>query len=241
MGVGRASTDELASTAEVVDLLLAITTAAATSNRASTILTPFPDILSRDRKKALDPENPNYTKALQIARQLPSMQQLASTQESSQLVEVCAQAGPHAYALFNWIIASNPTYIVSLRGEDRIAAMGTKYQFLIRSASPEGERVFNAAKEEHGSVFGYHGSSIENWHSILRNGLKNCSGTKLQVNGAAYGSGVYISPTASMSLGYSKVGHHMGSSASCASLRTATTGQNTFLSGRNIYIMASVR
>ena len=232
LGVGRASTDELASTAEVVDLLLAITTAAATSGRASTILSPFPDILSKNKKKILDSSRPDYALAGKIAQQLPSMQQLASAEESSQLVRVCDQAGPHAFALFNWILASNPTYMVSLRGEDRIAAMGTKYQFLMRSSSPEGEHVFNAAKKKHGSVFGYHGSSIENWHSILRNGLKNCSGTKLQVNGAAYGSGVYISPTAAMSLGYSKVGHGEGQAG------TSSTGPNAFLLGRNIFVMA---
>lgn len=39
------------------------------------------------------------------------------------------------------------------------------------------------------------GSSIENWHSIMRNGLVSASGTKLQVNGQAYGAGIYISPS----------------------------------------------
>jgi len=46
------------------------------------------------------------------------------------------------------------------------------------------------------------GSSIENWHSILRRGLLNASGTKLQVNGAAYGKGVYLSPTSVLSFAY---------------------------------------
>jgi hypothetical protein len=70
----------------------------------------------------------------------------------------------------------------------------------LRSASHEGERYFNNLKKKHGSVFGFHGSSIENWHSILRNGIKNMSGTAGQLNGAAYGNGVYISPTAGKSV-----------------------------------------
>lgn len=49
----------------------------------------------------------------------------------------------------------------------------------------------------------YHGSSIGNWYSILRNGLKNCSGTKLMSCGAAYGNGIYFSNSADLSLGYS--------------------------------------
>lgn len=52
----------------------------------------------------------------------------------------------------------------------------------------------------------FHGSKSENWHSILRNGLKICSGTQLQVNGAVHGSGIYFSDSASMALGYS--GYH---------------------------------
>jgi len=50
----------------------------------------------------------------------------------------------------------------------------------------------------------FSGSHIENWHSIVRRGLLNASSTQLQVNGAAYGDGIYLSPTADMSIGYSK-------------------------------------
>jgi len=84
-----------------------------------------------------------------------------------------------------------------------------------------------ALRKKHGSTFAFHGSATENvshllsitltanhsipkktlktwsqWHSILRTGLRNASGTKFQVNGAAYGSGIYLSPAAATSLGY---------------------------------------
>ena len=54
------------------------------------------------------------------------------------------------------------------------------------------------------------GSHIENWHSIMRVGLINATGTKHQVHGAAYGKGIYLSPHASVSFGYSGMGygHH---------------------------------
>jgi hypothetical protein len=65
--------------------------------------------------------------------------------------------------------------------------------------------------------------SVENWHCILRNGLKNASGTKLQLNGAAYGKGIYISPNATVSFGYSQI-------ASVAPQRTSyKTSDNLFL------------
>jgi hypothetical protein len=41
-----------------------------------------------------------------------------------------------------------------------------------------------------------------NWHSILRTGLKNMSGSKYQANGAAYGAGIYLAADSSTSLGY---------------------------------------
>ena len=50
--------------------------------------------------------------------------------------------------------------------------------------------------------FLFHGSSLSNWFSILRNGLKNMSGTKLMINGAAYGSGIYLSHDVNVSFGY---------------------------------------
>ena len=48
----------------------------------------------------------------------------------------------------------------------------------------------------------FHGSSEENWYSIIRNGLKICSGTAWQKHGARYGKGVYLGKILSVSCGY---------------------------------------
>lgn len=53
----------------------------------------------------------------------------------------------------------------------------------------------------------FHGSKWQNWYSILRNGLKNCSGTHLMTAGAAYGPGVYLSDNINLSYGYGLVCH----------------------------------
>ena len=47
----------------------------------------------------------------------------------------------------------------------------------------------------------YHGSGTESWHSIIRNGLKNCSGTKL-MKAALHGPGIYLSDQVDVSIGY---------------------------------------
>jgi hypothetical protein len=51
-------------------------------------------------------------------------------------------------------------------------------------------------------MFLWHGSGAENWHSILRTGLKNCTGTPWQSCGAAYGSVIYLASSSSISLQY---------------------------------------
>jgi hypothetical protein len=53
-------------------------------------------------------------------------------------------------------------------------------------------------------TFLFHGSGLNNWHSILHNGLKNYSGTKNQLNGATYGNGIYLSNSITMAQNYSK-------------------------------------
>lgn len=52
----------------------------------------------------------------------------------------------------------------------------------------------------------FHGSSIYNWYSIMRNGLKNYSGTALMSNGQVYGPGIYLADNIGMAMGYCRTG-----------------------------------
>ena len=70
------------------------------------------------------------------------------------------------------------------------------------NAAPEKEAKFTALKRLHKTVFAFHGSSIECWHSIIRCGLKNVSNTKLMTAGAACGAGIYTSTNMATSLSY---------------------------------------
>jgi hypothetical protein len=65
---------------------------------------------------------------------------------------------------------------------------------------PKVEETFKMRSDK--TCYLYHGSSSECWYSILRNGLKNASGSSLQVNGAVHGAGIYMSDTVNVSLGY---------------------------------------
>lgn len=73
---------------------------------------------------------------------------------------------------------------------------------------PDGCKIYAAGNATTDLLF--HGSSDENWYSIIRNGLKSCSGTVWQKNGASYGSGIYLSSSLSMSAGYANGDHIVG-------------------------------
>jgi ubiquitin-conjugating enzyme E2 Q len=73
---------------------------------------------------------------------------------------------------------------------------------MLLSQDPAKERKFMQAKNKHGSLFCFHGSSMENWYSILRNGLRNLSNSGLMTAGAAYGAGIYASENYATSYGY---------------------------------------
>lgn len=232
LGVGRTSTDRIATAGEVVDLILAITIAAATSARAKQILNPFPSVMDANRRKILDPKRPNYAKAAEMVKELPSFGRMVGCEKEEEIRRLCEQRSQYSYGLLQWIVSSCPAHVVCLQGKDRIVSMGTSYQYLMRCSSPEHDRVFDAAKQTHGSIFAFHGSPIENWHAILRNGVKNCSGTSLQLNGASYGAGVYVSPTASMSLKYSQIRSQSAVSSS------AHGRDNEFVSDKEIRLLA---
>jgi hypothetical protein len=62
--------------------------------------------------------------------------------------------------------------------------MNSPYQYLMLSSPPEKRAKFAALKQQYGSFFAFHGSSMENWHAIMRQGLRNLSNTNLMTTGA---------------------------------------------------------
>ncbi|KAM3849675.1 protein mono-ADP-ribosyltransferase PARP6-like [Diretmus argenteus] len=208
LGVMSEATEEVATGAEVVDLLLAMCRAALLSSRKSIIFEPYPSVV--------DPSDP---KTLAFNPKRKSYDRLQSALDSVLLIRKMAQGpyseikkqmdgiDPLAHPLLQWIIASNRSRIVKLPLSRQLKFMHTPHQFLLISSPPAKEARFQAARKLYGSTFAFHGSHIENWHSILRNGLVTASYTKLQLHGAAYGKGIYLSPISSVSFGYSEMGN----------------------------------
>ena len=55
-----------------------------------------------------------------------------------------------------------------------------------------------------GTTLAFHGSGLQNWYSILRNGLRNMSGTAYMSTGAALGPGVYLTPKLGVAFKYAR-------------------------------------
>ena len=200
--------DSVSTAAEVVDLLIAMAKSACRSPRKTLIFDPFPIVVDPENQGelAFNPKKPDYQKAAAAMDSFPEMKRVTMLVGSA-LKRMMDNVDRLGYPLLNWIISSNRSHIVKLPVDKLLDFMHTPHQFLLLCSPPTKETAFRQLKREHGSTFAFHGSKFENWHSILRNGLYNASGTRHQMNGAAYGSGIYLSPIASVSFGYSGMGH----------------------------------
>jgi hypothetical protein len=100
-------------------------------------------------------------------------------------------------------LLSNRSHLIYLPSHLTFPEFKGSHQFMAMLSSPEAEDIFCELKARFGSLHLWHGSHGQRWHSIFRTGLKNATGTKLQVNGAAHGEGIYLAAEAGTSWGYS--------------------------------------
>ncbi|KAI0901003.1 hypothetical protein F4806DRAFT_177625 [Annulohypoxylon nitens] len=123
---------------------------------------------------------------------------------------------PASVDFLRWIIASNRSHIVkvkdgpmdgkSAKQYEKIGGVNGWIQFRFTQGSPEKENLFYQALENisgpRKTLIAWHGSSLENWHSIIREGLDYTQ----TVNGRAYGNGLYFAKDFNVSQGYSSRG-----------------------------------
>ncbi|XP_041853993.1 protein mono-ADP-ribosyltransferase PARP6-like [Melanotaenia boesemani] len=207
LGVMSGATEEVATGAEVIDLLVAMCRVALQSTRKSIIFEPYPCVVDPSNPKTLafSPKRKSYERLQRALDGVLLIRRMAQG-PYSEMKKQMDMVDPLAHPLLQWILASNRSHIVKLPLKKQLKFMHTPHQFLLISSPPSKEARFQTARKLYGSTFAFHGSHIENWHSILRKGLVNASYTKLQLHGAAYGKGIYLSPMSSISFGYSEMG-----------------------------------
>lgn len=195
--------DDIMNNPDVVDLYISMAVAAATSHRKNMIFDPFPPQYMRGATKDFDA----IVHVLNLVPSVDEMQRHCDNEGEliHYLSEIDSTGG--IYSLLSWILSIDRSALLKMPPNLHIAAMKTPHQYMMPAGNdPKKAADFKAWRKEYGSYFAFHGSGIENWHSILRKGLLNCSGTSLQTTGAAYGPGVYLAPDSGTSMGYARTG-----------------------------------
>jgi ubiquitin-conjugating enzyme E2 Q len=150
-----------------------------------------------------------------------------SRSAEAKLITWNKRVSPAALGILRWIIASNRSCIVQvdicpgqteadlskakIRLEQKCSNVDDNYvQFRFAQGAPDKEQRFlNALKAEQANLdpkyptlFAFHGSPLQNWHSIIRHGLD----FKETLHGRAYGHGVYHARDQNTSIGYARAG-----------------------------------
>ncbi|XP_012510715.1 PREDICTED: poly [ADP-ribose] polymerase 8 [Propithecus coquereli] len=234
----------------VVDLLVSMCRSALESPRKVVIFEPYPSVVDPNDPQmlAFNPRKKNYDRVMKALDSITSIREMTQA-PYLEIKKQMDKQDPLAHPLLQWELDSSRSHIYfKLMVSWQLKFMHTPHQFLLLSSPPAKESNFRAAKKLFGSTFAFHGSHIENWHSILRNGLVVASNTRLQLHGAMYGSGIYLSPMSSISFGYSGMNKKQkvsakdepaSSSKSSNSSQSQKKGQQSqFLQSRNLKCIA---
>jgi len=146
----------------------------------------------------------NHSLIKDVLETLPSVKDMAAYPNTAALKKYLDGRHLLAFPLLRWILTSNRTHLAKLKPDEQLSQVPTHHQYLMLSATPARERVFQQRKKEYGSFWAFHGSGFFNWHAILRTGLRNLSGTDLMSTGAVYGCGIYLAAESGTSIGYAQ-------------------------------------
>ncbi len=234
MRIGNPVTDMVKDDPDLVRFLFDSAKDAITCDRKQFIFDPFPTYFlkhkikikkQRGKMDALSGDDHNdlkdYAKVTKVANKVKINKFLEAADISLDDQELIKEVGDDVYALMRFIILSCkvqlvPDKLMRNANSDKVmldsngkvikeGALNCKAYKVIHPHYKNEE--FTKLKGENGkSHFLFHGSRWQNWYSILRNGLKNCSHTKLMTAGAAYGNGIYLSDNSGLSYTYGSSG-----------------------------------
>lgn len=178
---------------DTYDFLIFFAKEAVMNSRHEQVFNPYPLVFNplNSKEKVFDPEHKDYNKIGAILSKIPKINQLIN--ETDDILTFLNNIDKNAYLLIKWLILLNNLFFMKVSYELSLYKLNCE-QFVILDRSPEKEQELKNLRKKYGYTYAFHGSPIENWYSIIYNGLKNYSNTKLQLHGAAYGAGVYMSP-----------------------------------------------
>ncbi|CAF3865653.1 unnamed protein product [Rotaria magnacalcarata] len=202
---------------EIADFLLLLVYAAVHSNRYELILDPYPKLINpyNTSTTLLDQhgnQQQNIHELRNIIDQIMTMGSITQYEAAKiSLRSMIELKHPWGFSFFHWLMGTNRYHFSLIPEKYQIKDINTKYQYFIKHEDIVKHVNFKKLRAEKGSIFAFHGSPQENWHSILRSGLQIGKGGYL-INGAAYGAGIYASPSFQFSTLYTRVSRFYGPS-----------------------------
>jgi hypothetical protein len=165
---------------------------------------PFPHNLGFNDRDG----SQNVDLLLNVLNTIPPISVMKECASDEQLKVILDDIDPLCFPLLKWVIRSNRAHVSYVPKEKQIECMKTPHQFQLVNSFPEHEKKFVEWKEKaailkakrglddvNGSYWSFHGSPVENWHSIIRTGLRS-----------GFVRGIYHAQQAMVSLGYMQVG-----------------------------------
>lgn len=180
IGLSTSLVQEIKRDIEVADLLFSVFVSSIGTRfliRAPPPLTPekLNEKIECDRSEVLN-YDPDYLR--EVVKNVPSFNDVAAYTDDASLSD---KIGHEVFKLLQWVILTIRAQLFwlppSLELERIHNASYNCIQFMPLASSREQESIFQQlkAKNNNSSVFIWHGSDVDKWHSIIRNGLVNTS------------------------------------------------------------------
>ena len=149
-------------------------------------------------------------------------------------IELCDKIGVNCYGVIKYLMSLSNLNISSINDDSTLSTdvltVNSKKSYIYAIDYPYSvSKEFNVQKPE----FLFHGSCFSNWFEIIRNGIKNLSGTNLMTHGQVHGPGVYTTDSCVTALGYS----HDTTGFRTTAVIQVLGGAETYRKTQNIYVV----
>ncbi|PIK39068.1 putative mono [Apostichopus japonicus] len=191
----RAVISEIKDDLLAADLKWSLFLSALKSYRHDSILRPFPSGFTSETGEK------DFEALTSVAEEIPSLKTLVHQTRAEEMLS------DQAWDLLGWTLQDNPFIVKSLENSQfaRILELTGQASYKVEpnllfeveylNAS---NQKFSELQKQHDVIYAYHGSRLENFHSILHNGLIHA----LSKN-TLFGEGTYLSSDLAVSMPYS--------------------------------------
>ncbi|KFV77043.1 Poly [ADP-ribose] polymerase 6, partial [Struthio camelus australis] len=256
LGVMSGAAEEVATGAEVVDLLVAMCRAALESPRKSIIFEPYPSVVDPNDPKTLA-FNPKVSAAGLGATQrvsAPGLRSAGDGRLGGSYLEIKKQMDkldPLAHPLLQWVEGGTRGSYPQRCGTG-LATRHPRHKLPAPSWPPSGCSWGQGRAAFSWGVFATPwpapGQDLQGWHGSQLSQAAEPPLFSCKLHGAAYGKGIYLSPISSISFGYSGMGkgqHRMPSKDELVqrynrmnTIPQTRSIQSRFLQSRNLNCIA---